>query len=81
VADESAFAQFAGQMSHDMSIPPGYTSVSVEKICQPDFKELQLEITVGDVLHGIILWPKHYIVIIPENDGSPIGPPEPGPSS
>jgi hypothetical protein len=48
VADESAFAQFAGQMSHDMSIPPGYTSVSVEKICQPDFKELQLEITGGD---------------------------------
>jgi hypothetical protein len=48
VADESAFAQFPGQTSHDMSIPPGYTSVSVEKICQPDFMELQLEIIGGD---------------------------------
>jgi hypothetical protein len=78
VADGSAFAQFPGQTSHEMSIPPGYASVSIEKICQPDFEELELDIpkgdgekTLKDALHGIILCPKHYIVTIPENDGSP----------
>jgi hypothetical protein len=61
-----------------MLIPPGYASVSVEKICQPDFEELELDISAGDgektlkdALHGIILWPKRYIVIILKNDGSP----------
>jgi hypothetical protein len=60
-----------------MSIPPGYASVSVEKICQSDFEKLELDIpggygerTLKDALHGIILWPKRYIVIIPETDGS-----------
>jgi hypothetical protein len=68
----SAFAQFPGQMSHDMPIPPGYASVSVERICQPDFEGLD----------SIILWPKRYIVIIPKNDGSPRDHLEPGqPSS
>jgi hypothetical protein len=63
-----------------MPIPPGYASVSVERICQPDFEELEIDIpggdgekTLKDVLHGIILWPKRHIVIIPENDGSPRG--------
>jgi hypothetical protein len=93
VADESAFAQFLGQTSHDMLIPPGYASDSVEKIYQPDFEELELEIpggdgekTLKDALYDIILWPKHYIIIIPENDRSPRDPLEPlqlspGPSS
>jgi hypothetical protein len=31
-------------MIHDMPISPGYASVSVEKICQLDFEELELEI-------------------------------------
>jgi hypothetical protein len=68
-----------------MSIPPSYASVSVEKIYQPDFVELELEIpwgdgekTLKDALHDIILWPKRYIVIIFENDGSPRDPLEPG---
>jgi hypothetical protein len=71
-----------------MPIPPGYASVSVEKIFQPDFEELELEISRGDgektlkdALHGTILWPNYYIVIIPKNDGSPRDPLEPGPSS
>jgi hypothetical protein len=71
-----------------MPIPPGYASVSVEKICQPDFEELELDISGGDrektlkdALHGIILWPKHYIIIIPENDGSLRDHLELGPSS
>jgi hypothetical protein len=45
-----------------MPIPPGYASVSVEKICQPDFEELELDIpggdgekTLKDALHDIIL--------------------------
>jgi hypothetical protein len=71
-----------------MPIPPGYASVSVEKICQPDFEELELDIrggdgekTLKDALHGIILWPKRSIVIIPENDGSPRDHLEPWPPS
>jgi hypothetical protein len=43
-----------------MPIPPGYASVSVEKICQPGFEELELDIpggdrekTLKDVPHGI----------------------------
>jgi hypothetical protein len=94
VADGSAFAQFPRQTSHDMPIPPGYASVSVERICQPNFEELETDIpegdgekTLKDALHGIILWPKRYIVIILENDGSPRDhlepgqPSSPGPSS
>jgi hypothetical protein len=71
-----------------MLIPPGYASVSVEKICQLDFEELEIDIpggdgekTLKDALHVIILWPKRYIVIIPKNDGSPRDCLEPGPSS
>jgi hypothetical protein len=77
-----------------MPIPPGYASVSVERICQPDFEDLEMDIpggdgekTLKDALHGIMLWPKRYIVIIPENDGSPRDhlepgqPSSPGPSS
>jgi hypothetical protein len=30
-----------------MPIPLGYASVSVEKICQPDFEKLELEIAGG----------------------------------
>jgi hypothetical protein len=72
-----------------MPIPPGYASVSVERICQHDFEELEIDIpggdgekTLKDALHGIILWPKCYIIIILENDGSPRDHLEPGqPSS
>jgi hypothetical protein len=39
----NAFANFPGQTSHDMLIPPGYASVSVE-ICQPQFEDLELDI-------------------------------------
>jgi hypothetical protein len=31
-----------------MSIPPGYASVSVERICQLDFEELEIDIPGGD---------------------------------
>jgi hypothetical protein len=83
VAYQSAFAHFPGQTSHDMLIPPSYASVSVEEICQPQFEGLELDIpggdgerTLKDAVHGIILWPKHYI-IIPQTEGSipPTDPP------
>jgi hypothetical protein len=48
VAYGSAFALFPGQTSHDMLIPPGYTSISVEEICRPQFKDLELDIPGGD---------------------------------
>jgi hypothetical protein len=72
-----------------MLIPPGYASVSVEEICQPQFEDLELDIpggdgerTLKDAVHGIILWPKCYI-IIPQTEGSipPIDPPQSRPSS
>jgi hypothetical protein len=61
-----------------MLIPPGYTSVCVEEICQPQFEDLELYIpggddgerTLKDAVHGIILWPKRYI-IIPERGIKP----------
>jgi hypothetical protein len=48
VADGSAFAHFLGKTSHNMLIPPSYSSVSVENICQPDFEELERDILGGD---------------------------------
>jgi hypothetical protein len=76
VAYKSAFAHFPGQTSHDMLIPPSYASVSVEEICQPQFEGLELDIpggdgerTLKDAVHGIILWPKHYIIIL-QTEGS-----------
>jgi hypothetical protein len=44
VAYGSAFAHFPGQSSHGMLIPPGYTLVFVEEICQPQFEDLELDI-------------------------------------
>jgi hypothetical protein len=48
-----------------MMIPPSYTSVVVEEICQPQSEDLELDIlggygerTIKDVVHDTILWPK-----------------------
>jgi hypothetical protein len=77
VAYESAFVHFPGQISHDMLIPPDDATVSVEEICQPQFEDLELDIPGGDgertlkhAVHGIILWPKHYIIIPRRRDQS-----------
>jgi hypothetical protein len=48
VADGSTFAQFPGQTSHNKPIPPAYALVSIQKICQPDFEEIELDIPGGD---------------------------------
>jgi hypothetical protein len=64
-----------------MLIPPGYASVFVEEICHPQFEDLELDIpggdgerTLKDAVHGIILWPKRYIVIPPTDPRSPSRP-------
>jgi hypothetical protein len=89
VAYGSAFAYFPGHTSYGMLIPPGHALVFVEEICQPQFEDLELDIpggdgerTLKDAVYGIILWPKHYI-IIPHTEGSipPTDPPQPRPSS
>jgi hypothetical protein len=48
-----------------MPIPPSYASVSIERICQPDFEELEIDIpggdrekTLKDALHGINIMAK-----------------------
>jgi hypothetical protein len=79
----SSFAHFPAQTSHGMLITSGYTLVSVEEFCQPQFEDLELDIlrgdgenTLKDAVHGIILWPKRYI-ITPQTEGSipPTDPP------
>jgi hypothetical protein len=89
VAYGSTFVHFPGQISYGMLIPPGYASVSVEEICQPQFEDLELDIpggdgkrTLKDAVHYIILWPKRYITI-PQTEGSipPTDPPQSRPSS
>ena len=49
---------------HGRPIPPGYTSVSVEQIVgnnedpELDFVGGDGEMTLGDALHGVVLWCK-----------------------
>ena len=86
----SALAHLPGRTSHGMEIPPGYASVGLEEICHPQFEDLKLEIpggddekTLKDAVHGIILWPKRYIIIPDMLAGSnpPRDTPQPPPSS
>nr|TKW27936.1 hypothetical protein SEVIR_3G290500v2 [Setaria viridis] len=53
-----------------MEIPHGYASVGVERIPDSQFEGLELDFPVGDgsttlgeVVHGVILWRKRYIII------------------
>jgi hypothetical protein len=84
VTYRSAFAHFPGQTSHDMLIPPGYASVSVEEICQTQFEDLELDIQGGDGERTLKdapqprpssspksrLWPTRYIIIPRRRDQS-----------
>lgn len=74
----SAFAQMPGMTSHDMSIPPGHASIGLEEVCDAQYENLELHFpggkrqsTLKDALHGIVLWPKQYIIIPDEEQSVP----------
>nr|TKW01054.1 hypothetical protein SEVIR_8G151800v2 [Setaria viridis] len=85
VVYESALPILQRQTSHGIKIPPSYSSVGVEQICDTKYEGLELDLLggegeriLGDALHGIILWRKRYN-IIPGQEVSfrPIDPPQP----
>ena len=58
-----------GDVYHGQQIPPRYTRVGVEQVCQC-CETLELDIPGGDgertlaeAIHGYILWDKRYIVL------------------
>ena len=73
---------------HGMSIPPGYASITVEQIVEPTHINENLELdfvggdgakTLGDALHGIVLWCKADIKLT-ANNKAPVDPPPSAPS-
>ena len=65
-----ALAHLPGCTSHGMQIPPGYISVGVKEVDDPQINNIELDIpggdgerTLKDAVHGIILWSKRYIII------------------
>nr|TKW20836.1 hypothetical protein SEVIR_4G115600v2 [Setaria viridis] len=90
VAYESALPILPGQTSHGMEVPPGYSSVRLDQICDSQYEGLELDLPRGDgeralrdALHGIIIWHKRYIIIPNKENSRPSSPahPPPGPSS
>ena len=58
-----------GDVYHGQQIPPRYTRVGVEQVCQ-GWETLELDIPGGDgertlaeAIHGYILWDKRYIIL------------------
>ena len=73
---------------HGMPIPPSYASVTVEQIVEPTHINENLELdfirgdgekTLGDALHGIVLWHKVDIKLT-ANNKAPVDPPPSAPS-
>ena len=88
VAHMSALPVNPASTIHGMSIPPGYASVIVEQIVEPthikenlklDFFRGDGEKTLGDALHGIVLWRKADIKLT-VNNKAPMVPPPSAPS-
>ena len=55
--------------SHGNPIPPGYYSVSVDRVIK-DYREVPLDFpggdgekTLGQAEHSFVLWCKHYIIV------------------
>ena len=72
VAYGVAIPVLPGQKFHCSDIPPGYSTVGVEQVV-PAYEDLELEHEGGDgekhlqqAVHGIILWHKAYIKLVPE---------------
>ena len=72
---------------HGMPIPLGYASVTIEQIVEPTHINENLELdfvggdgekTLGDALHGIVLWRKADIKLI-ANNAAPVDPPPSAP--
>ena len=69
VAYGTAMPTEPGDVYHGQQIPPRYTRVGVEQVCQ-GWETLELDIPGGDgertlaeAIHGYILWDKRYIVL------------------
>ena len=71
IAYGTAMPTQPGDVYHGQQIPPGYTRVGVEQVCQ-GWETLELDIPGGDgleertlaeAIHGYILWDKRYIVL------------------
>ena len=88
VAYGSALPVIPSSTIHGMPIPPSYASVTVEQIVEPthinenlklDFVGGDGEKTLGDALHGIVLWRKADNKLI-ANNKAPMDPPPSTPS-
>ena len=88
IAYGSALPVNPGSTIHGMPIPAGYTSVIVEQIIgtsgdnenlEVDFVGGDVEKTIGDALHGIVLWRKADIKLI-ANKAAPVEPSPTAPS-
>jgi hypothetical protein len=67
--------------SHGNPIPPGYYSVSVDRVIK-DYREVPLDFprgdgekTLGQVEHSFVLWRKRYIIILDAAARVPAPPP------
>ena len=88
VAHGSALPMNPISTIHGMPIPPGYASVTIEHIVEPAHINENLELdfvggdgekTLGDALHGIVLWRKADIKLT-ANNKAPVDPPPSAPS-
>jgi len=88
VAHGSALPVNPASTIHGMPIPPGYASVTVKQIVEPTHINENLELdfvggdgekTLGDALHGIVLWRKADIKLT-ANNKDPVDPPPSAPS-
>ena len=68
--------------SHENPIPPGYYSISVDRVVK-DYREVALnfprgdgEKTLGQAEHSFVLWRKCYIIILDAAARVPSPPPQ-----
>jgi hypothetical protein len=83
VACGSALPVIPGGTIHGRTVPPSYSVVTVEQIAEASEENEKLELnfvggdrerTLGEALHGVILWHKAHIKLI-GNTSAPMDPP------
>ena len=88
VAHGSALPVNPASIIHEIPIPPSYASITVEQIVEPTHINENLELdfvggdgekTLGDALHGIVLWRKADIKLTANNKAH-VDPPPSAPS-